>query len=81
MEDGLQLVVLLSTTVIAQIKQALDMLLVCVTISPTLQFYWYVLYFTIQCLYPYACVPHSMKMRINNFGSYYMFINFSGRLS
>ena len=42
MEDGPQLVVLLSTAVIAQIMQALNMSLVCVTISPTLQFYWYV---------------------------------------
>ena len=41
MEDGLQMVVLLSTPVIAQIMQALNMSLVCVTISPTLQFYWY----------------------------------------
>ena len=46
MVDGLQMVVVLSTAVIAQIMQALNMSLVCVTISPTLQFYWYVIYFT-----------------------------------
>ena len=53
MEDGLLMVVLLSTAVIAQIMQALNMSLVCVTISPTLQFYWYVyvIYFTIQYAY------------------------------
>ena len=55
-EDGLQMVVLVSTAVIAQIMQALNMSLVCVTISPTLQFYWYIIYFTIQYLYHISCV-------------------------